>query len=234
MSELDRVKNIAKEVLIISASVNTIDYFFWDRGQRLVHNTELICNLPELADYGFQIDYFCLYSAAYFCYAGLARQFGAEKTGAKPAFPATNGNGNNMLDSSTEIVEQTLGAYIDGDRISKINLIITESGSHSTTMPEAMILSDSRNLDDMGIIGIVDEFRRSVSNSKSIFNALQTWQRKIDYRYWEARLEDGFRFKSVRKIAEQRLKNAEHFMNQLKTETQAQDLEELLANPSMA
>jgi len=92
-----------------------------------------------------------------------------------------------------------------------------------------MILSDARNLDDMGAMGIFNEFRRYIIGGKSICDALQSWKMKIDYRYWQARLKKSFRFESVRKLAEQRLSAAEHFMNQLEVETEAQDLNELIA-----
>ena len=89
-----------------------------------------------------------------------------------------------------------------------------------------MILSDARNLDDMGTIGIFSEFKRHIIGGKGVSNVLQAWKRKIDYKYWQARLKESFRFKSVRKIAEQRLSTAEYFMNQLKIENTASDLEE--------
>jgi hypothetical protein len=58
---------------------------------------------------------------------------------------------------------------------------------------------------------------------------LRSWKRKIDYRYWQARLEEGFRFESVRKLAERRLCAAEEFMEQLKAEAQGRDLKGLAA-----
>jgi hypothetical protein len=58
--------------------------------------------------------------------------------------------------------------------------------------------------------------------------ALDSWKRKIDYRYWDARLKESFRFDSVRKLAIQRFSSAEYFMNQLSAENSARDLEELI------
>ena len=78
MPKLDIVKDLAKQVLIISTPNHALDTFLWDRGQRLAHIAELICQLPELSKAGFKIDYFCLYSAAYFCHAGLAQYIAVE------------------------------------------------------------------------------------------------------------------------------------------------------------
>ena len=92
-----------------------------------------------------------------------------------------------------------------------------------------MILSDAQNLDDMGATGIFNEFKRHVAQGKGVTDALQSWKKKIDYRYWQARLKESFRFESVRKLAQQRLSATEYFMNQLKIEHSAKDLEELSA-----
>jgi len=240
MSEIDIVKDLAQQTLTIPTLTGELDNSIWDRAQRLVRNAEYICRLPELAN--LQIDRFCLYAAAYFSDAGLvrprlsmtggARHLKAEKptllASARGREALLAANGNNLLDFSTQVVEEKLSPAIDQARIKKINRIITESGSHSAQRPEAMILSDARNLDDMGAVGILNEFRRFVSAGKGICDALQSWKRKIDYRYWQARLKKSFRFEQVRKLAEQRLSVAEYFMNQLKAETEAQDLEELI------
>jgi hypothetical protein len=225
MSELDIVRELAKEALRIRASRTDIDNSLWDRGQRLVRNVEHICQLPELGTSGVQIDRFCLVAATYFSDAGLARYLEVERRGAKSVI--LGGNGDEWLESSAEIVSEKLAGTVEKAKIEKINRIITESGGHFTRMMEAMILSDARNLDDMGAVGIFNEFRQYVIGGKGVSDVLQNWKRKIDYRYWQARLKKSFRFESVGKLAEQRLSAAEYFMNQLKVEHTASDLEEL-------
>ncbi len=226
MSELDVVRDLAKQTLIIPTSTSDVDNSLWDRAQRLVHNAKHICQLPELAKAGLQIDRFCLITATYFSDAGIAGHLKAEETTATSAL--SNAKNDYLLDLCTKVVEEKLESCIDKARIKKINTIITESNGHFTKSTEAMILSDARNLDDMGATGIFNEFRRLASHGKGLCDALQSWKKKIDYRYWQARLKESFRFESVRKLAEQRLSAAEYFMNQLKVETDAQDLRELI------
>lgn len=228
MSELDIVRDLAKQVLTIPTPISSLDNSLWDRAQRLVRNVEHICQLPELGKVSPQIDRFCLIAATYFSDAGLARHLGAENTRAKP--PVSAANSNELLDFCTQIVEEKLKPCINEARVKKINKIITESSDHFTQRVEAMILSDARNLDDMGTVGIFNEFKRYVIGGKSVSDALQIWKRKTDYRYWQARLKESFRFESVRKLAEHRFLAAEYFMNQLKVENTAKDLEELSAN----
>jgi len=225
MSELDIIRDLAKQTLTIPTPASNLDSSLWDRAQRLVRNVEHICRLPELSNTSLQIDHFCLMAATYFSDAGLAGQLKAKRPAASSILPDTNNN--DLADFSAQATEEKLAGIIEKTKIGKISGIITESASHSAKMTEAMILSDARNLDDMGAAGIFNEFRRYVIEGKSISDALQSWKKKVDYMYWQARLKESFRFEQVRKLAERRLATAKYFMNQLKVENIAQDLEEL-------
>ena len=229
MSNLDSVMNLAKQTLTISTSTNEADNWLWDRAQRLVRNVECICQLPELAKADLQIDRFCLTAAAYFSDTGMAYYLKRQKATGKSAAIGHNNNSQAHLELSVQIVEEKFAGCLDEMRIRKISRIISESGSHLTQMIEAMILSDARNLDDMGAVGTLNELRRSIGQGKGAGEVLQSWQRKIDYRYWQARLRESFRFEAVRNLAENRLATTEYFMNQLRVETEALDLKELTA-----
>lgn len=224
MSELDIVRELAKQTLRVPVSTGNIDNFLWDRARRLVRNVEYICLVPELAKAEGAIDRFCLTAAAYFSDAGLIRH---PEAGEAARSAPWGDNGDDLLDFCVRIVEEKLSPVIDEGRIGRINGIITESSNRFARSVEAMILSDARNLDDIGATGIFNELRRYVIGGKGVSDAVQIWKGKIDYRYWQARLKEGFRFESVRKLAERRLSAAEEFMNQLKREDAAGDLEEL-------
>ena len=229
MSELDIVRDIAKQALTIPTASGDTDSFFWDRAQRLVHNVRHICFLPDLSSHKANIDRFALYTAAYFCDAGAAHSFNPENT--KSKLKAISLNTEDLLDICTQIIKKELSKIVEKSKIEKINRIIAESHNNNTSITEAMILSDARSLDDMGAAGILNEFRRFVSVGKGVSSALKTWKSKMDYRYWQARLKKSFRFEQVRKLAEHRLAAAENFMNQLKLETEALDLQKLIAEP---
>jgi hypothetical protein len=214
MSELEMVIELAQQALTIVAPGGSVDSSLWDRGQRLVRNAEYICQLPELAKAEVQIDHFCLMAAAYFNDTGLARYLDDQGQGVRLALSGPNGE--ELLDFSTQVVEEKLASVVTKTRIEKINRIITESGNHFTKMMEAMILSDARNLDDMGAAGLFNEFKGYVIGGKGACDAVRS----------------SFRFEQVRRLAEQRLSAAEYFMNQLKVETEAQDLEELISGLS--
>ena len=225
MSELEIVRELAKEALTVPSLTGEMGAFLWERAQRLVRSVEYISQLPELAEAGLRADGFCLAAAAYFSEAGLARYL--ESTGRGAKLGLNDVNGEDLPGFSARVAEQKLAGAIEKIRIEKITRIITESGSHFTKMVEAMILADARNLDDMGLVGVLSEYRRYICRGKGVGEVLQNWKRKKEYRYWQARLEEGFRFEQVRKLAEQRLCATEEFMAQLKEEAQGRDLEGL-------
>ncbi len=226
MSELDVIRQVAEQVLKVPTLTGISDNWLWDRTLRIVRNVEHICRMPELSQIATPVDRFCLTAAAYFADAGFARYADAEDTSSRVVLADVSPT--ELRDFSTQVVNDRLTTAIAGPRIDKINKIILESGNRFTEMVEAMILSDARNLDDMGAVGIFNEFRRYVVHGKGVSDAMESWKRKIDYRYWQARLKESFRFESVRKLAERRFGAAEYFMNQLQVEHSAKDLEELL------
>jgi hypothetical protein len=226
MPEIDVIREIAQQVLRVPTLTGRTDNWLWDRAQRLVRNIEHICRLPELVETNLAIDRFCLMAAAYFVETGFARYADAEDTSARLVLADVTSD--DLRDFSTQVVADKLSGALAGPKVDKINKIIIESGNRFTDMTEAKILSDARNLDDMGAVGVFNEFRRYVVHGKGASDVLESWSRKVDYRYWQARLKESFRFESVRKLAAQRFSAAEYFMNQLSVENSAKDLEEII------
>lgn len=219
--------DVAEQIMIIPAHYGGVDRSFWDRSERLVCYVELICQLPEPIELGLQVDYFCLKSAGYLNYAGLANF--SKPSGGEEGLGGAGGSRGNFPERSAEIAAAKLAGRIDSMKIEKICRIITESADNLSRMTEAMILADARNLDDMGAAGIFNEIKRYAFDGRGVSEAIESWQKKLDYGYWQARLKDSFRFEAVRKVAQQRLDAAAFFMNQLKIEAQADDLRELSA-----
>ena len=227
MSDLKLISSIAKQSLTIFTSAAEPDTCLWDRTERLVRNVKLICQMPEISKSGVQIDHLCLTVAAYFNYAGLACHLRTENKTARMAISKISGNGELLVEYSAEVAAEKLDGLISEEQIANVSRIIIESCDHFTKKIEAMILSDARNLDDMGAAGIFNQLRKHMAGGRGVSDVLASWQRKVDYQYWQARLRDGFRFNSVRILAEQRLAAAEKFMNQLAVEHSADDLQEL-------
>ena len=224
MSKIDTIHQIAKKTLTVPAPSGDRDDWLWDRTLRIIRNIEYICRLPELAEQAISIDRFCLVAAAYFADFGLAY---FERT--QKATMPTDVTNADLCNISTQTVSDNLADVITDTRIDKINRIITESFNRFTDVTEAKILSDGRGLEDLGVAGLLGEFRRQLMDGKGVSDVLESWKRKIEYGYWQARLKESFRFAAVRAIAKKRFAAAERFMNQLAIENSASDMEERLA-----
>ena len=226
MSDMDMIRQIAREVLMRSAPGGDEDNWLWDRTQRILRNVEHICRLGELVEADVPVDRFCLVVATCFADSGFTRY--AEAEDVSSCLVLADVNSADLREFSTQIVSDKLAETLSVAKIDKVNNIIVESESRETNLTEAKILSDARNLDDMGAVGVLNEFRRNVIRGKGVSDVMESWKRKVDYRYWQARLKESFRFETVRKIAAQRFAATEYIMNQLKIENAAQDLEDVL------
>lgn len=225
MDKYKSVKQVAQQALTIRTPASEQDTTVRERAKRLVQNVDLICKQPEIAAMDMMIDKLCLYAAAWFTNAGLARHLHGKN------LPLTScENDRRKLDElSVELLRRKLGHVLDSSELENTAQIIQQNYERFTTKPEAMILSDARNLEDMGLIGVFYEHIRYAAQGKPLTFVLQSWQKKIDYQYWQARLKDSFRFDCVRKIAAQRLQNAAKTMEWLTIECKSLDLRENIA-----
>jgi hypothetical protein len=220
MSDMDLIKQIAEETIAGSSK------WLWDRTRRIVRNCKLICGLDEVTAANLPIERFCLTAAAYFADAGFIRF--AESGQCPNGVILSELNVNDLRKFSTSIVADKLAETDLEAKIDKINLIIMESSTINSKLAEARILSDARGLDDMGAVGVFNEFRKYAFHGDGPSDSLVGWKRKIDYRYWQSRLDESFSFESVANIAKRRFATAETFMNHLADENSGRDIEEMI------
>ncbi|MBN1764421.1 MAG: hypothetical protein JW860_04120 [Sedimentisphaerales bacterium] len=224
MADLQVIKEIAEQVLTIPTIKGTPDRYLIDRAYRVLRHCGSIAQLSDVQC--FQIDQECLNIAAMFRDSGFARYANQEDKVARMVLADLTDE--DMRDFAAQLVQEKLSELLNPRQMERICATIIESGKRDTALIEAMILSDARNLDDMGAIGIFNEFRRYIVHGRGATDAMTSWNRKIEYDYWSARLRESFRFESVRKIARLRLETAKQFMEQLDRENKAGDLEEML------
>ena len=77
------------------------------------------------------------------------------------------------------------------------------------------ILSDARNLNDVGLLSLWPVIRRSLTEGDGVESLIDTWKRQKEYRFWDARLNESFHFDAVREIAENRLGQFDRFVADL-------------------
>ena len=168
------------------------------------------------------LDLFCLQAAAYFSDSGYILYSQLKEVSVTDA--SLTLRGRELRDFSVQVVQEHCQRRQYITKLDRICRILTESENRLTRLPEARILSDARCLDDIGALGILQDVRRCVLAGKGVSSLLEGWKRKIEYRYWDARLKEGFHFPSVRQIAQRRFAAMEQCIRQLESEHLAEDL----------
>jgi hypothetical protein len=217
MPQTDKIKEIARLVLTSAAFDGRADNWLWDRTERVANNIKMICNLPELSEANLPVDRFCLSGAGYFFETGLiqyANSKGAYHDG------RSEQDISEVRRMSAWMVSERLAGSVDEKKIEKINRIIVESGEKPTKLNEAKVLSDAANLEDVGSVGICNQVRQLSLQKKSISELVNSWKKKVDYGYWQARLKESFYFESVKAIANERFAVMGSFMENLEKESE--------------
>jgi hypothetical protein len=220
MGESGIIEKSAKQALFARCKNKCDSDFLWDCVKRVVRNAELICRIIERDEPRVRINKEILNTGAYFSQvAGLILKFYSENS--KPL------STDSICRNCSDLTRKELGTILTDSRLKSINSIVVGSYDKKNKEVESKILSDSRNLDDVGIVGLFWDIRKSMLCGKSVSDVITGWKRKVEYGYWQARLKEDFRFEQVRTIAEKRLCCAESFMNCLENEHKSMDFEEL-------
>lgn len=225
MTEARQIQQIAKNLLCVRKPCGTLEQWLWDRACRIARHAEEICKITEIIESKVSIDRTCLEAAALFSDVGLFAY--ADAKGTKHSMAVLELSRPELRSFSAQILQEKLTSHYPKARLDRICQIIQESDNRYTQLPEARILSDARNLEDLGAIGVIQDLRRCMIQGKGISAALKSWKQKVDYRYWDARLKEGFHFESIRQLAEKRYLSAEEIMIQVQNEHNASDFKGL-------
>jgi hypothetical protein len=101
---------------------------------------------------------------------------------------------------------------------------IRACNDRKTNLLEARILAESEALDEIGTLYVLRQFRQYQAEGRPLQQLVDSWRRQQEYRYWEVRLNDGFRYESTRALARQRLVAVEAFFTALDSDLHAHDL----------
>jgi hypothetical protein len=81
-----------------------------------------------------------------------------------------------------------------------------------------MLLADALNLEDFGVIGLVNQIISISRQGAGVVQVAQGMEKREQYGYWEARLKESFHFEPIRAIAKKRLENARKVAGMLMNE----------------
>jgi len=217
--EREEIIAAAKELLIGSSPLGREDTFLLDHALRTLRNADVILAFPEVT--GLRVDRVCLDAATMFHDAARVRLDRERRE--SPVYAAATMSTDEVRGYSAELAGDALKDLLGARQVDHTQEIIRQQQSRTTTLAEAMVLSDACNLDDLGVVGQWRELRRLALEGRSIEDVLASWQRKLDYGYYAARIDETFRFEASRRWGRARLARLERAMAEMIQENEASD-----------
>jgi hypothetical protein len=219
---LDQIPNLAaaaREVLAMGDG-QTQDLRLWERAKRVVRSARAMCAWPEVQ--AAQPDREAVTAAGLFVNAGWAAdvrsgQLAAWQVLGKPTSEA-------QREIAVEALEAVQSPGLAGAVLERAADAIREGGNRATRVIEARIVSDAETLDDVGLPYVLRQLRRYYAEGRPLEDLLASWTRLGEYKYWEFRIGGELHFAASRAIAQQRIVEADRFMQALRTVVQGADV----------
>jgi HD superfamily phosphodiesterase len=221
------VFDLARELLVLPGEGQRRDLWLWEHARRVAHLAPLLALLPEAREIGGDPpDQTAVTLAALFADAGWAVQIKRGELGHW-----------HVLSRPTNDIQRELGigalqdgaaALLPPETVAIAVRAIRECNDRYTKSPEARVLSEAENLDDIGIMFVLRQFRHYQIEGQPLDQLMVTWTRYREYHYWDARINDCLRWETTRHIARSRLEVVERFMLALSRDRDAVDLHHAL------
>lgn len=211
MSELDRVWQQARSDLMVATVTGDPDSFLWEHSSRIARAACAITRLEcvQVLD----PDPSAVAAAALYHDAGWVARFHSGEIDRCEIL--VRPPSETHRDQGAFMMENGLANLLPREAIRRASLAIRSMSRRGTDSVEGRIVSDADNLDEFGPLALWPSIRRGLLDGKGIQAVIDTWQRRKEYQFWSARLNDSFHFEPVRKIAEKRLAIYESIMQQV-------------------
>jgi len=129
-----------------------------------------------------------------------------------------------LRDRAEQAAEMLVGLVGDDNAndslLEQATELLVEVHQRNPESEQARLLADALGLEDFGVIGIVAQTIALARQGGGVGQVADGLEKREQYGYWEARLNDGFHFEPVRVIAKTRLEHARRtatlLMNELK------------------
>lgn len=210
----------ARNLLVLRHEGRVADMWLWEHSERVMHLAQKICGLPDVA--ALEPDPTVVAVGALFHDAGWAVQVA---DGTLDHWKVLSRPTN---DAQRDLAADALREYA-GDLLPERVLHLTQEAIRQindrvSSSPEARVIAEAENLDEIGLTYILRQFRQQQVEGRSLEQLLLSWRRQQEYAFWEARINDHLRFEGAKAAARRRLAAVDQFMDALAAEQEVSDL----------
>jgi hypothetical protein len=117
-------------------------------------------------------------------------------------------NLKDRTEQAAELLVTLLENDADEEQLDRATRVLHETPHKSPMIEDAKLLADAVNLDDFGVIGLINQTIQLARQGDGILQVADGAEKRELYGYWEARLKDGFHFEPVRQMAKARVEHA--------------------------
>ena len=217
----DVIWNRARANLVITTEDGNPDLFLWEHSVRTAQYARRIIKLPEVQ--AVSPDKAAVIAAALYHDAGwVERVQEGEVTRGEILIGSVL---ENHFEQGAVMLESGLANLLPPDSVARASQAVRALNDRNSESIERHVVRDADNLDEFGVPSLWLTIRRDTLVGKGIQAAIDTWRRRNEYRFWDARLRDSFHFASVRALAEKRLKEFDRLMLELEAQHEGDDIE---------
>ncbi len=220
MPDIEPIIAIAREVLVGVSPLGRVDTFLFDHSVRVMRVAERLSRCREVREW--RIDRLALAAAALFHQAATVRLDEERRT--STVYAAATMSAQDVKEYSAELAGDRLQSLLPARQVELVQEVIRRAHDAGAEIPEARLLSDADGLDDIGALGVWRDLRRYVLEGRAVDDAIRAWERREQYGYWAARVQDVLNLETSRRLAEKRLEAARVFMRALAAERDAGDI----------
>ncbi len=210
----------ARADLVVPARRGDPDLFLYEHALRVARTADRLTEAPEIRQH--TPDEVAVHAASLYYASGWALRCRRGEVDRMEIMLGTLTEADD--EEGAKLMEKSLGDLAPAASLQLAGRAIRAVRDRATPLVEAHVVADAVALQDFGVLVLWPTIRRGLLDGKNVQSILDTWRRKKEYKFWEARLADSFHFRVSREVAQSRLETLERFLTDLQTQHEATDV----------
>lgn len=216
----DALWNRARADLVIASDRGHEDVVLWEHSARVAGNARRIARIPEVLSKS--PDETAIVAAALYHDAGWIGRLRAGEVRREGVLLCPLSDKHR--ERGAEMMERSLRKLVPRPSLARASRAIQTLQKRRIHAIEGQVLTEAENLEEFGILALWATVRRHIVEGRGVQSVIDTWHRRREYSFWEARLNDAFRFEPVRAVARKRIEKLDRAMIDLEEQHLGNDL----------